>query len=143
MNVVIQDMQRDQYALCKFNLLIQLAQGYDLVIQGCRLINGKNGQFVGMPQIQWTAQNGEKRKMNTVKLSDQMNSYIRGIVVQEYERLANSNRPMGFNNAPAPVQGFPAQNQGFGQQQQQAPMQQPVGIQFGNQGPQGPQGLPF
>lgn len=146
MQVIIQDMQRDQYALCKFNLVIQLGQGYDLTIQGCRLINGRNGQFVGMPQIQWVAQNGEKRKMNTVKMSDQMNSYIREIVVTEYNRIGGSlgggqqrqYNNQGYQQPAQQAQGFPPPQGGYSQGP--VPAGAPTGNPFGNT--QG-QGSPF
>ncbi|MBX9877680.1 MAG: hypothetical protein K2Y22_04410 [Candidatus Obscuribacterales bacterium] len=146
MSILVQDMQPDRYAMAKCNLVIQIQPGFDLTVVGCRLINKNGNMFVAMPQIQWQRQDGQTGRMNTVKLSEQLQAAVRQAVVAEYQRLnggqmqqqqpAQQNQgfagqAQGFGNGQQNPGGFANQNQnqGFGQQ----PMQ-PQGNNFAGNG---------
>lgn len=136
MSILVQKLEPDQYALAKCNVVLQIQPGYEVTIVGCRLIHKNGNTFVGMPQVTWKT-NGETKRMNTVKVSEQMASDIRTAVVAEFQK-AGGQIPQ---SAPQQAQGFNNQQQGFGGQpqqgfgQQQPPQQQAFGQQqgFGNQ----------
>ena len=63
-----------------------------MTINDCKLIEGKNGLFAGMPQKEFTL-DGQKKYKNIVKLEKESQKTINTAAIEEYRRLTGAAAP--------------------------------------------------
>ena len=61
----------------------------NLMINECKLIEGKNGLFAAMPQKEFI-QDGVKKYKNLVKLGKELQDKINAAAIEEYRRLSGA-----------------------------------------------------
>ena len=66
-----------------------------MIIENCKLVEGKNGLFVGMPQQAYT-QAGVKKYKDIIHLQWEQQNRVNAAAIKEYRRL------VGAPAAPAP-----------------------------------------
>jgi len=63
-----------------------------MTVNECKLVDGKNGLFAGMPQKEYT-QGGVKKYKNIVKLEKESQETINTAAIEEYRRLTGAAAP--------------------------------------------------
>lgn len=70
-----------------------------MTITECRLVEGKNGLFAGMPQKEYT-QAGVKKFKNIVRLGKDLQEKINAAAIEEYQRLSGATAPQNPEDIP-------------------------------------------